>query len=285
VSEAVDPDTLRTQMLERWEHAAVGWGKRAEDVRNHGMPVSLWMIEHLALQPGQRVLELAAGPGDTGLMAAELVTPGGTLISSDGAEAMLYLARGRAEKLGIHNVEFKQFELEWIDLPTASVDAVLCRWGIMLSVDPGAAAREMRRVLRPGGHVAVAVWAPSDENPWATVPHGVLIERGLMEPPDPTQPGMFTLAAPGALSEVLEDAGFVDVVVEEIVLERQYSDPDEFIAETHDLSGMFSRALAGASEEQRTAVRESIAERLKPFTSADGTISLPGKSLGAAASA
>src|SRR5690348_8190679 len=103
-------------MLERWEQAAVGWGKRADEVRDHGMPVSLWLIEHLSLQPGQRVLELAAGPGDTGLMAAELITPGGTLISSDGAAAMLELARSRAEKLGVHNVEFKQLQLEWIDL-------------------------------------------------------------------------------------------------------------------------------------------------------------------------
>ena len=119
MSEAVDPDTLRAQMLERWELAASGWGKRAEDVRDHGMPVSLWLIEHLALQPGQRLLELAAGPGDTGFLAAELITPGGTLISSDGADAMLELARNRAEKLGIHNVEFKSLQLEWIDLPTA----------------------------------------------------------------------------------------------------------------------------------------------------------------------
>jgi SAM-dependent methyltransferase len=285
VSEAVDPDTLRAQMLERWELAASGWGKRAEDVRDHGMPVSLWLIEHLALQPGQRLLELAAGPGDTGFLAAELITPGGTLISSDGADAMLELARNRAEKLGIHNVEFKSLQLEWIDLPTASVDAVLCRWGLMLSVDPAAAAREMRRVLRPGGRVAVAVWADAAENPWATIPTGALLELGLMEPPDPTQPGMFTLARPEVLSELLEAAGFVDVVVEPVTVHRQYSDVDAFIAETSDLSGMFVRALADASEPQRAAVREAIAERAKPFVSGDGTISLPGKSLGAAANA
>jgi SAM-dependent methyltransferase len=285
VSEAVDPDTLRAQMLERWELAASGWGKRAEDVRDHGMPVSLWLIEHLALQPGQRVLELAAGPGDTGFLAAELIMPGGTLISSDGADAMIELARTRAEKLGIHNVEFKSLQLEWIDLPTASVDAVLCRWGLMLSVDPAAAAGEMRRVLRPGGRAAVAVWADAAENPWATIPTGALLELGLMEPPDPTQPGMFALARPEALSELLETAGFVDVVVEPVAVHRQYSDVDAFIAETSDLSGMFIRALADASDEQRAAVRAAIAERAKPFVSGEGTISLPGTSLVAAANA
>ena len=106
-----------------------------------------------------------------------------------------------------------------------------------------------------------------------------------MERPNPGDPGMFALAAPGALSEVLASAGFVDVVVEPVAVGRQYSDVDAFLAETYDLSGMFVRALADASEEQRATVTESIVERLKPFTSGDGTISLPGKSLCAAASA
>ena len=105
-----DPDTERAEMLTRWEGAAVGWGRRADDVRTMGMAVSTWMIDHLALQPGERVLELAAGPGDTGFLAAELIEPGGTLISSDGTEAMLDLARGRARQMGIENVDFKQLQ-------------------------------------------------------------------------------------------------------------------------------------------------------------------------------
>ena len=112
-------------------------------------------------------------------MAAELIRPGGTLISSDGAEAMLEVARGRAAAAGIDNVEFQQLELEWIDLPTASVDAVVVRWGIMLIVDPDAAAREIRRVLRAGGRAALAVWDLPERNPWATIPSAAMIELGM----------------------------------------------------------------------------------------------------------
>src|SRR5437588_10984532 len=93
---ASDPDAQRAEMLERWERAASGWEKRADRVRELGMPVSTWMIERLELQPGQRVLELAAGPGDTGFLAAELIEPGGVLVCSDAAEAMLNIARARA---------------------------------------------------------------------------------------------------------------------------------------------------------------------------------------------
>ncbi len=147
-----DPDlgAVRAEMLERWGRAAAGWGKRALRVREFGLPVSAWMLDHVGLQPGFRVLELAAGPGETGFLAAELIRPGGSLVCSDATEEMLEVARARASELGIENVEFKRIELEWIDLETASVDVVLCKWGLMFAVDPEAALREIRRVLRPG---------------------------------------------------------------------------------------------------------------------------------------
>jgi SAM-dependent methyltransferase len=284
MSEA-DADTRREEMLDGWERAAEGWGKRAERVREMGMPVSIWMIEQLSLQPGQRVLELAAGPGDTGFLAAELIAPGGTLVSSDGTEAMLEVARERAVKLGVGNVEFARLELEWIDLPTATVDAVLCRWGLMLSLDPAAGAREARRVLRPGGRIAVAVWDQAATNPWATVPARALIAHGLAEPPDPDAPGMFALAEEGSLQGLLEDAGFVEVIVEPVPIERHHRNVAEYLEETLDLSHVFSTAIASAPEDVQTSVRQLITESLAPFTQPDGSLVIPGRSLVAAANA
>ncbi len=207
------PIKQRAASREAWEQAAAGWGRVADRVRDWAIELSATMVDALALQPGQRVLELAAGPGDTGFMAAELVAPGGTLICSDGAEAMLEVARQRAAAQGISNVEFRQLELEWIDLPTADVDAVLCRWGIMLVVDSEAAAHEIRRVLKPGGRAALAVWDQPARNPWTTIAGDALIELGFAEPPDPDEPGMFKLAGDGVLRELLESAGLVDVKV------------------------------------------------------------------------
>lgn len=281
-----DPDTLREEMLDRWEQAAVGWRKRADEVRASGMPVSMRMIEQLGLQPGMRVLELACGPGDTGFLAAEVVAPGGgTLLSSDGTEAMLDVARERAGALGVKNVEFKQLNLEWIDLETASVDALLCRWGFMLIVDPSAAAREARRVLRPGGRLAIAVWDVAERNPWATIPGRALIARGLADPPDPDAPGMFTLAGDGVVTELLEDAGFVDVTVEAVEIKRPYPSVDAYLHETRDLSMMFSQAIEAASDEEQVEVGRLIADALAPFTQADGSLLIPGSSLVAAANA
>ncbi len=280
-----DPDTQRLEMLDRWERAAAGWRKRADELRASGMPVSMQMIDRLGLQPGLRVLELAAGPGDTGFLASELIRPGGTLISSDGTAAMLDVARDRADALGVRNVEFRQLNLEWIDLETASVDAVLCRWGFMLILDPSAAARETRRVLRPGGRLAIAVWDEAARNPWATIPGRALIARGLAPPPDPDAPGMFALAGDGAVQELLEDAGFVDVTVEAVGIERPYPSVDAYLHETRDLSMMFSDAIESASDEEQIAVGSLVADALSPFTQPDGSLLIPGSSLVAVANA
>ncbi len=249
------------------------------------MPVSAWMIDHLGLHPGQRVLELAAGPGDTGFLAAELIRPGGVLLTSDGTEAMLSVARERAASLGIDNVEFKQLQLEWIDLPTASVDAVLCRWGFMLLVDPAAAFGEARRVLRPGGRIALAVWDEAGANPWATVSMRAMIELGFTEPPDPDAPGMFALSRPGLLQEMLESAGFVEVVVEAVEAGRSAPEFDEFFAETLDVSRAFYEVYEELSQESRAALRSRLESLVEPFVGDDGSIVFPGRSLVAAASA
>ena len=180
-----DPEAHRRSSLEGWEAAASGWVRRRDLVRELGEPVSRWMLDAIDPQPGEHVLELAAGLGETGMLAAERVAPSGSVVISDQAEAMLAGAREHASELGLDNVEFKVLNAEWIDLPLASVDAALCRWGYMLMADPATALGETRRVLRPGGRLALAVWDSVQGNPWALLPAQELRERGLVPAEDP----------------------------------------------------------------------------------------------------
>jgi SAM-dependent methyltransferase len=284
VGTASDADEQRAELLSNWSRAAAGWARRADAIQEFGLPVSVWMVEQLALQPGQSVLELACGPGDTGFLAAEQVRPGGMVIESDAVDAMLGVARGRARDLGATNVEFKRMELEWIDLPTASVDAVLCRWGLMFALDPSAAAREIRRVLRPGGRVAIAVWDAPELNPWATIPGRALVELGHAQPPDRNAPGMFTLADGRRVRELLDSVGLDDVLVESLELVREENGLDAYVKSSLDLSQPFAGARRAMSTAQWTEVEERIGRLVEPYTR-DGRLVFPARCLVASASA
>jgi SAM-dependent methyltransferase len=279
------PDDYRKESRARWGRQAKGWGERAELLARATMPVSVWLVDALALQPGHDVLELAAGTGDVGFLAAEQIAPGGTLISSDFVPEMITVAQARAERLGITNARFRQIDAEGIDQPAATLDGVLCRWGYMLMADGEAALQETRRVLRPGARVALAAWAPPAENPWASIPMGELVERGHAERPDPGAPGQFAWARPGTIEERLEGAGFTDYVVETVDFILQYPSFDEWIATSRDLSAMFRATLEDLSAAERDDAIGAVRDKALPYAQEDGTIVLPARTWVASASA
>jgi len=269
----------RAASLTGWEEAAPGWIARQETLRRISAPVSHWMIDAVDPQPGQRVLELAAGLGETGFLAAELVAPAGGVITSDQADAMLDGARRRAGELGLTNVEFQVLNAEWIDMPVASVDAVLCRWGYMLMADPAVALAETRRVLRPEGRVALAVWDSIEHNPWALHPGAELIERGLAPPPQPGTPGPFALADKQGLRDLLAAAGFQEVWVERLAFSQRSQSFDEFWETTLDMARSFHDAVLARPEAEIASIRKSLAKRLQPFAAEDGSLEIPMQAL------
>lgn len=282
---STNPDEQRRASLESWEAASSRWRQRGEEVRAFGLPVAERMLKVLELAPGQRVLELAAGTGEIGLAAAEHVGPDGGVTISDQSEGMLEGARERARELGVENVEFRVLQAESIDLDAASVDAVLCRWAYMLMVDPLAALRETRRVLRPGGRLALAVWGAPQENPWTMLPMQVLLERGLVEPPPPGVPGMFALADPERLTGLLEDAGFVEIDIAPVRVRQLRESFEAFWQSALDLSPVLRSVLEPHGEDEIAGFRNALEERLAPYTDGSGAIDVPGSSLVACASA
>ena len=282
----MDAEAYRAESRERWEAAAAGWGQEREAFQRDTVVVSQWLLDAARLQPGHTVLELAAGPADLGLMAAELVAPDGRAIITDGAEAMLEVARARAQELGTENVEIRQMEAEWIDLPAAGVDAVLCRWGYMLLADPEAALRETRRVLRPGGRVALAAWAGAEENPWFAVMGRVFIERGLMEPEPPDMPGPLAFGRrPGRIEELLDAAGFDDIETDGIDFAFHAASLDEFWEQAIRRSGRFAAIVSRLEPAEHYRLRDAFDAAFAPYVGDGGAVEVPARALVAAASA
>src|ERR1700750_1139036 len=170
---------MELEMRERWARAAAGWEKRSDWFREQTMPVSAWMVDAIDPQPGQTILELGAGGGGPGFLAAELIQPGGTLITADLSPDMLSAAQRRAERLGIANVRFRQMDANLpLDQPAASLEGVLGRWLYMLLNDGEDALRETRRILKAGAAVALAAWTGPEENRWSTATSDILRPSG-----------------------------------------------------------------------------------------------------------
>ena len=280
-----DLNAYRKDSRARWGIQARGWSARAEQISRLSMPVSVWMVDALALQPGHDVLELAAGTGEVGFLAAEQIAPGGTLISSDFVPEMITAAQARAEQLGIDNVRFRQIDAEGIDQPAASLDGVLCRWGYMLMADGEAALRETRRVLKPGARVALAAWTSPSENPWASVPMGELVERGHVERPDPKLPGQFAWARAGTIEEQLQTTGFTEFDIDTVDFAFSYRSFDDWIAAGGDLSSTMRTTLEDLEAGERDDWLAAVREKALPYVQEDGSLLIPARTWVAAATA
>jgi len=214
------------------------------------------MVELLDPRPGQLLLELAAGPGETGFRALPFLQPGGELLSTDVAPEMVEVARRRAAELGL--------------------TAVLCRFGLMLVPEMGRAAAEISRVLRPGGRAVLAVWASSRLNPWMTAGGKAALELGLTEPPDREAPGPFRLSEPGRLRAVVEATGLTVERVEDVPVAWAASSLDEWWETSKDTSRMLTMLLARLTGEEAGALRARAERYLQEYVADDGTIAVPG---------
>ena len=272
----------RREIYEIAETIAPGWERWRARIDEVTAPVREWMIKELALEPGDTVLELAAGAGDTGFEAAAIVGERGRLISTDFSPAMVQVARRRGAELGLADVDYRVMDAERIEFDAGSVDRVLCRFGYMLMVDPAAALAETRRVLRPGGRLALAVWGAPERNPWATVGFGLLVERGLIPPPEPGAPGPFALASEEQMRARLERAGFTAVRTEEIPVRFSFRDLDDYTTFATDTGGPAALVLRGLPEHEHETLRAQFGAAFAPFA-VDGGYELPGVALCAAA--
>lgn len=268
-------DELRRRLHAMWSSVAGAWDDNSEFVDERGAHVSQRMLALTAPQPRERVLELACGPGGPGLEIAARPGSGVEVVLSDVADAMTRIAARRAEALGLPNVTARSLDLEEIDEPDASYDVILCREGLMLVQDPARAAREIRRVLRPGGRVALSVWGTREENPWLGVLFDVVAEQFGTPMPPPGSPHPLSLADADRLAALLAAAGLADVAVERLPTPYLASSPDEWWQRTVGLAGPLAKRLASLPAPAAEALRDRACGAISVYAGSGG-LEIPG---------
>jgi len=258
------PNDATERVRKDWDSQANKWYEQREAMFAASRPIHEWMVQHLDPRDGQRMLEVAAGPGDTGFLVAPLLGSG-RLVSTDLSPSMVDAARKRGAELGITNADYRTLDAQAMDLGDASFDGVLCRWGFMLMPDPAAALRECRRILVPGGRLVFAVFTGPEKNPFASVPARILIEMGhLPAPSSAWHPGILALADRTRLESLLHDTGFASPNIEAVAMTWTFAGIDDYWRFLIELTAL-GPLVRSISDDARREFRERLNARLASF--------------------
>jgi SAM-dependent methyltransferase len=238
-------------------------------------PLSERMVELAGLRPGMRVLDLATGRGEPAILAAQRVAPGGSVLGVDCSASMLEMARERATREGVSNLELRVLDAELLEgVPTAHFDATLARWGLMYMASPVAALKAARRAMRPKGLLVAAVWAEPARVPYFTLPRRVLERHRPLPAIDPEAPGTFRYADVERLRRDFIDAGLCVDRVEEMDVPVMEAESSSELAAWARAFGL-ARLLEGLPDDVQRAWEEDLASAAEPLRK-DGFIRLGG---------
>jgi SAM-dependent methyltransferase len=268
-------DSATERIRGEWDEQAAAWHAWAPRMFEDSRPIHEWMVRKLDPRPGERVLEVGAGPGDTGFLAAPRLGDG-RLVSTDIAPHMVEVARTRGADRGLHNVDYELLDAQAMHFDDHSFDGILCRWILMLVPNPPAAFKECFRVLKTGGRLVFAVFTGADENPWVSLPVRTLVKAGHMRPPGAEwRPGILALADRAKLESLLSGAGFGSPEIEGVDMAWTFTDFDDYWAflTTVTALGPLVRSL---SDVARGAVRVELNTALSAYTNSSG-IRLPAR--------
>ena len=259
--------TSTEKALDSWERAAGHWDRQADEIRALTAEATAGLISRLRPQPGQRLLDVAAGTGDPSLRLAELVGPAGHVLAADGARGMAEALTRRVADRKLSNVSVLHAAAEALDVPGALFDGACCRFGAMFFEDPSRALANMHRAVRRGGRLVLAVWGAPERNPYFTLIAAVLDEAEVPDTPPAGGRTVFEYAEPGKLAALVAAAGWHDVSEERAPLRMTMRGvaPSGLLDELAEISPRTAARLEGISPAVRAQAAERLARRAAPL--------------------
>jgi SAM-dependent methyltransferase len=268
-----DPVQYKTTTRQQWEDAAEAWHRWGPTLEAWLGEATERLLDAAGVTSGTRVLDVAAGAGGQTLAAARRAGPTGSVVATDISPTILTYAAKSAAEAGLTNIETVEADGEALDtLRAGSFDAVICRVGLIYFPDQQRALAGMRRALRDGGRVAAVVYSTPDRNEFFSLPVSIIRDRAQLPPPEPGQPGPFSLGGPGALHAALTTAGFSDVTVDTVPAPLRLPSAAECVRFEQESFGALHQMLAGVAAHERPAVWDRIEAALARFETPDGFV-------------
>lgn len=263
------------EQIEHWDGGGgEHWAAEAEAYDRLNRAFAERIVERLAPQPGERVLDVGCGNGALSLMLAPVVGAGGSVVGLDISGPMLATAASRASAAGLSNVTFEKGDAQVHRLADASFDAAVSRFGVMFFEDPVAAFANIRGMLRPGGRLVFACWQTLLVNQWLMVPAVAALAHVPMPAlgGDPNAPGPFSLADPDRVRSVLGDAGWADIDLEEVRAQMNFGPTADDAVAFLQGTDMASNLMKDVDDETIARAWAAIREAVAPYETPDGVL-------------
>jgi len=252
-------EEIRDQQKNSWNKFSPGWKKWDSMTMDFLRPMGDEIIKMINPKETDVILDIASGTGEPGLTIAQMVKKGKVVIT-DLAEDMLMIAREKAKLMDISNIETVQCDVSEMPFADNSFDAVSCRFGFMFFPDMLLAAKEMARVLKPGGRIATSVWNIPEKNFWVTASMST-INRNMEVPAPPTgSPGMFRCAKPGVMKDIFEQAGIKNITEKEITTKLKCGSAQTYWDFMTEVAAPVAAALGKADDAMKNKIKKEVIE-------------------------
>jgi len=250
-------EQISRQQKESWNKFSSGWKKWDNLFMDFLKPMGIEISNQLDPKETETILDVAAGTGEPGLTIASKLN-GGKVVITDLAEHMLEIARENAEQRGIKNIEIQACDVSELPFEDNTFDAISCRFGFMFFPDMSLAAKEMTRVLKPGGKISTSVWNVPEKNFWITAILGTIQRNMELPPPPPGSPGMFRCANDGLMSDIFRDAGLNNISVKEVTGKMNCGTTDIYWNSMTEVAAPVVAALSKADEEMCEKIKKEV---------------------------
>lgn len=259
-------ETTRAQ----WEDAAAAWHAWGPTLEDWLGEATTLMLDAAGVTTGSSVLDVAAGAGGQSLAAARRVGPTGQVLATDTSPAILGHAAAAAVAAGLTTVRTRELDGERLDVDPGAFDAVICRLGLIYFPDQLGALGGQYRVLRPGGRIAAVVYSTAERNGFFSVPISIIRRRAQLPPPEPGQPGPFSLGGCGVIESAFRAAGFCEVGSQLVSAPLRMAHTEDYVRFACESFGALHQMLAGLTSAQREEAWQEINTELTRFEGPDG---------------